>query len=224
MRGREFKDALFGHFARIGNAFASEKRIEIIDLLAQGERPVEALARETRMSVANTSRHLQVLKASRLVSSRKDGVHVFYGLADPMVLRGYRTLQALSEARLAEVGKLVDDYFGSVDGLEPVEKEELLRRARQRDVVVIDVRPAEEYAAGHIPGAVSIPFGELEQRLDEIPPGRKVVAYCRGPYCVLAAESVKALRAHGVRAVRLKDGFPEWRDAGLPVETQNDNP
>lgn len=224
MRGREFKDALFGHFARIANAFASEKRIEIIDLLAQGERPVEALARETRMSVANTSRHLQVLKASRLVRSRKDGVHVFYDLADPMVLRGYRTLQALSEARLAEVGKLVDDYFGSVDGLEPVEREELLRRARQRDVLVVDVRPVEEYAAGHIPGAVSIPFDELEQRLGEIPSGRKVVAYCRGPYCVLAAETVKALRAHGVRAVRLKDGFPEWRDAGLPVESRNDNP
>jgi rhodanese-related sulfurtransferase/DNA-binding transcriptional ArsR family regulator len=218
MRGRDFKDALFGQFAQIGGAFASPKRIEIIDLLAQGERPVEALAREAGLTVANTSRHLQILKAAYLVASRKDGLQVFYRLADPMVLRGYRALQELSEARLAEVGRLVGDYFGSADGLEPVEKEELLRRARGRTVVVLDVRPPEEYAAGHIAGAVSMPLAELEKRLAELPPGRRVVAYCRGPYCVLAAEAVKLLRKLGVTALRLKVGYPEWRDAGLPVE------
>jgi ArsR family transcriptional regulator len=136
-----------------------------------------------------------------------------------MVLRGYRALQELSEARLAEVGRLVDDYFGSADGLEPVEKEELLRRARGREVVVLDVRPREEYAAGHISGALSIPLAELERRLGELPRARRFVAYCRGPYCVLAAEAVRLLRKRGVEAVRLKEGYPEWRDAGLPVES-----
>jgi rhodanese-related sulfurtransferase len=224
MRGREFKDALFSQFAQIAGAFASPKRIEIIDLLAQGERHVEALAREAGLTVANTSRHLQVLKAAHLVASRKDGLQVFYRLADPMVLRGYRALQELSEARLAEVGRLVDDYFGSADGLEPVEKEELLRRARGRDIVVLDVRPPAEYAAGHIAGAVSMPLAELEKRLKELPPGRRVVAYCRGPYCVLAAEAVKLLRRRGVEALRLKEGYPEWRDAGLPVARDGEPP
>ena len=224
MRGRDFKDALFTQFAQIAGAFASPKRIEIIDLLAQGERNVEALARQAGLAVANTSRHLQVLKAAHLVAFRKEGLQVFYRLADPMVFRGYRALQELSEARLAEVGRLVDEYFGSADGLEPVEKEELLRRARRRDVVVLDVRPPEEYAAGHIAGAVSIPLAELEKRLNELPPGRQVVAYCRGPYCVLAAEAVRLLRKRGVDALRLKEGYPEWRDANLPVETGSESP
>jgi rhodanese-related sulfurtransferase/DNA-binding transcriptional ArsR family regulator len=219
LSGRDFKDVLFTQFAQIGGAFSSPKRIEIIDLLAQGERRVDTLAREAGLTVANTSRHLQVLKAAHLVAARKEGLQVFYRLADPMVLRGYRALRELSEASLAEVGRLVDSYFGSADGLEPVEKEELLRRARGRDVVVLDVRPPEEYAAGHIAGAVSIPFAELEKRLAELAPGRRVVAYCRGPYCVLAAEAVKLLRKHGVDARRLKEGYPEWRDAGLPVES-----
>jgi rhodanese-related sulfurtransferase len=218
MRGREFKDALFAQFAAIGSAFASPKRIEIIDLLAQGERHVEAIARETGLTVANTSRHLQVLKGASLVATRRDGLQVFYRLADPMVLRGYRALQELSEDRLAEVGRLVDDYFGSADGLEPVEKEELMKRVRRRDVVVLDVRPAEEYAAGHVAGAVSMPLAEIERRLADLPRGHRVVAYCRGPYCVLAAEAVRLLRKRGRDAVRLREGFPEWRDAGLPVE------
>ena len=224
LNGRDFKDALFTQFAQIGGAFSSPKRIEIIDLLAQGERHVEALAREAGLTVANTSRHLQVLKAAHLVASRRDGVQVFYRLADPMVLRGYRALRELSETSLAEVSRLVDAYFGSADGLEPVEKEELLRRARGRGVVVLDVRPPEEYAAGHIAGAVSIPFAELAKRLAELPPGRRVVAYCRGPYCVLAAEAVKLLRRRGVDARRLNEGYPEWRDAGLPVESPSDLP
>lgn len=216
---RDFKDALFSRFAEIGRAFASPKRIEILDLLAQGERPVEAVARETGMNVANASRHLQVLKATNLVLPRKEGLQVFYRLADPMVAHGYRAVRELAEARLAEVGRLVKDYFGSADGLEPVSKEELLRRARGRDVVVLDVRPEEEYAAGHISGAVSIPLPALERRLAEVPRGRKVVAYCRGPYCVLAAEAVRLLRKRGITAMRLEEGFPEWRDAGFPIES-----
>ncbi|MBI5495926.1 MAG: metalloregulator ArsR/SmtB family transcription factor [Deltaproteobacteria bacterium] len=218
MRGREFKDAVFEQFALVAAAFSAPKRIELIDVLAQGERHVEALAAETGSTVANTSRHLQVLKGANLVASRKDGLQVFYRLADPLVSRGYRALQELAEARLAEVGRLVDDYFGDADGLEPVERVELLRRARGREVVVIDVRPRVEYAAGHIAGALSIPLGELERRLAELPTGKRVVAYCRGPYCVLAAEAVRMLRRRGRDAVRLKDGYPEWNQAGLPVE------
>jgi len=219
MRGREFKDALFTQFAQVAAAFASPKRIEIIDLLAQGERNVEAIAEQTGLTIGNTSRHLQVLKGANLVASRKEGLLVFYRLADPMVLRAYRTLQELSEARLAEVARLVDDYFTSADGLEPVDKDELLRRARGWDVVVLDVRPVEEYASGHIKGAVSVPLGELEKRIGELPRERRFVAYCRGQYCVLAAEAVRLLRKRGVDAVRLKQGYPEWRDAGLPVES-----
>lgn len=219
MRGRDFKDALFAEFARIGAAFGSPKRIEIIDLLAQGERHVEALARESGLSVANTSRHLQILKAAQLVVARKQGLQVFYRLAHPLVLAGYRSLRGLAQARLAEVGRLVDDFFSSTDGLEPVESAELLRRVRSRDVVVIDVRPPEEYTAGHIAGALSVPLAELERRLRALPRGKGVVAYCRGPHCVLAAEAVRAIRRHGRSAVRLKDGYTEWRDAGLPVGT-----
>jgi rhodanese-related sulfurtransferase len=194
MHGRDFKDALFEQFARIAAAFASPKRIEIIDVLAQGERNVETLARETSLSVANTSRHLQILKTTNLVASRKEGLQVVYRLADAVVLGAYRALQALSEARLAEVERLVRDYFKSADGLEPVRREELLRRVRSRDVVVLDVRPPEEYAAGHIVGALSLPLAELRRRLADLPTGRGIVAYCRGPYCVLAAEAVRLLR------------------------------
>lgn len=219
MQGREFKDAVFAQFAAIGAAFSSPKRIEIIDVLAQGERNVETIAAETGLSVANASRHLQILRAANLVAARKDGLQVFYRLADPMVLRGYQSIQSLAEERLAEVGRLVGDYFGNADGLEPIGKDDLLRRARSQEVVVLDVRPVEEYTAGHIKDAVSIPLAELERRLQELPPKRQVVAYCRGPYCVLAAEAVRLLRKRGFDAARLKIGFPQWRDAGLPCAT-----
>lgn len=219
MSDREFKDALFGQFAQIARAFASPKRIEIIDLLAQGERCVEAIAAQTGQTVANASQHLQVLKGVCLVASRKEGLQVFYRLADPMVLRGYRALQALAEARLAEVGRLVTDYFHRADGLEPVAREELLQRVRRREVLVLDVRPSEEYAAGHIAGARSVPLAQLKSRLAELPRGGRIVAYCRGPYCVLAAEAVRLLRQRGHQAVRLNEGYTEWRDAGLPVES-----
>jgi len=217
MRGREFKDGIYEQLARIAAAFGSPKRIEIVDVLAQGERNVETLAGETGLGIANTSRHLQVLKAARVVASRKDGLQVFYRLADPMVLRGFRALRELAESRLAEIPRLVQDYFAGADGLEPIPREELLRRARGHEVVVLDVRPPEEYAAGHIKGAVSVPLQDLERRLVELPRSKRVVAYCRGPYCVLAAEAVRLLRRRGFQAVRLADGFPEWRDAGLPV-------
>jgi len=217
MKGREFKDAVFAQFAQIAAAFASPKRIEIVDVLVQGERSVEALARETCLTVANTSRHLQVLKGAHLVASRKAGLQVFYRLADPVVRRGYLALQELSQARLAEVDRLVRDYFAGTDGLEPVPKEELLRRARARDVVVLDVRPPEEFEAGHIAGAISVPLRELKERLAELPRGRRVVAYCRGRYCVLAAEAVRLLRHRGLEACRLEEGFAEWREAGLPI-------
>jgi len=224
MRARDFKDAVFDQVARIAAAFGSPKRIELIDLLAQGERDVEALAAQANLTVANTSQHLQVLKAANLVTARKDGLQVFYRLADPIVQNGYRALQQLAEARLAEMGRLLDNYFSNADGLEPVERAELLRRARSRDVVVIDVRPPEEYAAGHIAGALSVPLAQLERRLAKLPRGKRIVAYCRGPYCVLAAEAVRRLRTRGYHAERLKEGFPEWRDAGFPVQVGPQSP
>ena len=219
MKGREFKDEVFQQLARVAAAFASPKRIEILDVLAQGERSVEGIARETGLSVANTSRHLQVLKSVRLVAFRRRGVTVLYRLADPIVLEGYTMLRRLAEARLPEVERLVRDYFSSADTMEPVSREWLLERMATGEVVVVDVRPAEEYEAGHIAGAVSLPLDELETRLRSLPPSKEVVAYCRGPYCVLAAEAVRRLRKAGVRAVRLADGFPDWRDAGLPIAT-----
>ena len=218
MRGREFKDAIFEQFARIASAFASPKRIEIIDVLAQGERNVETLASETELTIANASRHLQVLKGSGLVASRKQGLRVFYRLADPKVLAGYRVLRELAEESLAEVDRLVRDYYSGVDGMEAVGRAQLIELARSAEVVVVDVRPHEEFEAGHIAGALSIPLEALEKHLSEIPPDREVVAYCRGPYCVLAAEAVNLLRRRGYRAFRLREGYPEWRDQGLPVE------
>jgi len=217
MLGRDFKDAFFAELAEVTSAFGSPKRLELLDLLAQGERSVEALAAQSGLAGANTSRHLQLLRTARLVLARKAGQRVLYRLADPQVLESYRALQSLAQARRAEIGRLADQYFESTDGLEAVGREELLRRLRRRDVVVLDVRPSEEYAAGHIAGALSLPLAELAKRLAEIPRGKRVVAYCRGPFCVLAAEAVKLLRARGVEARRFAEGYPDWRDAGLPI-------
>lgn len=218
MRSREFKDTVFQQFARIAQAFATPKRLEIVDVLTQGERDVETLAHEIRSTLANTSRHLQVLRQVRLVESRKDGVRVLYRLADPAVQRCWKHLQALAESRLPDVTDAVRRYFEARDGMEPISRDELQRRIRQGEVIVLDVRPVEEYEVGHIPGAVSVPLAELAERLDEIPSNREAVAYCRGPYCVLSAEAVALLREAGRRAVRLVEGLPEWRDAGLAVE------
>jgi rhodanese-related sulfurtransferase len=218
MRSKEFKEAVFEQFARMGQAFSSPKRLEILDVLAQGERDVETLATEASITVANASRHLQVLKNARLVAARKQGIRSIYRLADPIVLRSWKSLQALAESRLPEVNEAVRHYFQLRDGMEPISRKELLRRVEAGEVVVLDVRPRDEYEAGHIAGARCIPLSEVEQRLEGIPSDRDIVAYCRGPYCVLALKAVEILRRRGRRAFRLVEGFPEWREAGLPVE------
>jgi rhodanese-related sulfurtransferase len=218
MRHREFKDRLYEELGRIAKGIDSPRRLELIDLLAQGERSVEDLASEAGLSIANTSQHLQILRRARLVETRKEGLRVHYRLGHPEVYDVARAVRGLAKARLAELNQLVQTYLESRDELEPVPREELRRRVRAGRAVVIDVRPREEYRAGHIPGALSIPLEELDARLGELPARKEVVAYCRGPYCVMAYEAVARLRARGRRARRLTDGFPEWRASGLPVQ------
>jgi rhodanese-related sulfurtransferase/DNA-binding transcriptional ArsR family regulator len=215
--GRDVKDTLYEQFARIGKAVANPKRIELLDLIAQGERSVDDLAAGAGMGITNTSNHLQVLRQARLVESRKEGTRVLYRLANDAVLRFSVALRDLAHSRLAEVGEVVRDYFLARDSLEPVSREQLLTMIQQGEVVALDVRPREEYDLGHIPGAVSIPLGELEARLRSLDKHTDVVAYCRGPYCVLAPQAVQLLHDNGFRARRLEDGMPEWRLAGLPV-------
>lgn len=217
MQGREFKDAVFARFARVAAAFGSPKRVEIVDLLAQGERPVDSIAAVTGMSMANTSRHLQVLRGAGLVASRRDGLHVLYRVADDSVIEGYRGLQALAEARIGEVRTLASAFFGEVDGAEPVGITELVARAERGEVVVVDVRPRIEFEAGHLPGAVNIPLEELSDRIGELDATTPVVAYCRGPYCVLSAQAVAKLRGVGCHARRLDGGPIEWNAAGLSL-------
>ena len=218
MSDREFKDALYEQFARIGHALSTPKRLEILDLLGQGERSVEVLAREAALSVANASQHLRVLRSARLVDARRDGPYVYYRLADAGVWRLWSALRDLGKSRLAEIEQLVRAVFTSEEHLEPVDLPTLRSLARGGGVTVLDVRPPQEYRAGHIRGAVSIPLEELEGRLAELPREQDIVAYCRGPYCVLAVQAVEILRRHGYAARRLQDGFPEWRSEGLPVE------
>jgi rhodanese-related sulfurtransferase len=218
MGDRAAKTALFDAFARAAKALASGRRIELLDVLANGERTVEALAGEVGLSAANTSQHLQILRQAGLVSSRREGTSVHYRLAAPEVFELWRTLRTLAASRLAEVERLAAAYPGSRDELQPVTREELTRRLQDGDdLVVLDVRPAAEYAAGHLPGAVSIPVGELRRRLAELPGDREIVAYCRGPYCAFAHEAVGLLRDEGFAARRLEDGLPEWQAAGLAV-------
>lgn len=211
------KKQLLGQFARIGKAVSSPARLEILDLLSQGEKPVETIATQAGLSVTNTSNHLKELRNAALVTSRKDGVYVLYRLADPAVHQFLRCLQDIAARQLAEVRELVQDYFEAPDTLEPVEARELLERMRSDDVVVLDVRPEDEYAAGHIPGALSMPVAELERRLAELPTDREVIAYCRGPYCVFAVQAVDLLRAAGYRARRMEIGVPDWRARGFEV-------
>lgn len=215
---REFKDRLFEQFARVGKALASPKRLEIVDLLSQGERPVEEIARETAMSVASASQHLQALKAARMVESRREGLYVRYRLADEDVFRTWQAVRALAESRLAEVDRVVEAYLEDRDALEAVDATELMERLSDGSVVVLDARPGEEYRAGHIPGALSVPVDALEAGLQTLPKDRDLVAYCRGPYCVFSDEAVAFLRARGYRARRLRQGLPDWRAAGMPVE------
>jgi len=219
MQHREFKDRMYGELARVGKAIASPQRLELLDLLAQGERTVDSLARETGLSVANVSQHLRALRGACLVESRKQGLFVRYRLAEPMVFDLCRAIRTVAERRLADFERLVREEFSHRAKAEPVSMEELLRRSRSGKVVVLDTRPAGEYAAGHISGAVSMPVDELEQRLRQLPRNKEYVAYCRGPYCIYADRAVEILRASGRRARRLRDGLPEWKAAGHPVET-----
>jgi rhodanese-related sulfurtransferase len=218
MADRTVKAALFDEFARAAKALASGRRIELLDVLANGERTVEVLASEVGLTVANASQHLQVLRQAGLVATRREGTWVYYRLAAPEVFGLWRALRTLAASRLAEVERLAAAYLGARDELEPVTRQELARRLQDGDdLVVLDVRPAAEYAAGHLPGAVSIPLAELRRRLAELPAGREIVAYCRGPYCAFAHEAVAVLREAGVRARRLEDGLPDWEAAGLAV-------
>jgi len=217
MPHRQFKDALYGQFARIGHALSSPKRIELLDLLGQGEKTVELLAEQSATPVKNTSAHLRVLRQARLVETRRDGPYVYYRLAAYEVARFLRHFQALASQRLAEVEQVTTLYLRRRDQLEPVSLKELRELIRSGEVTVIDVRPREEYDAGHIPGAISIPVAELGRRVDEIPRRREVIAYCRGPYCVYSFEAVEILRNRGRRARRADEGLADWRARGYPV-------
>lgn len=216
---RRFKDALFGEFARIGKALASGRRLEVLEILAQGERTVEELAGETAQSVANASQHLQVLRQAQLVEARRDGNHIRYRLADDRVAKLWLSLREVGEIRLAEVERLVSTFLKDRDTLQAIDSKELRRRVKEGSALVLDVRPAVEFEAGHIAGARSIPVEELKQRLKELPKSKTVVAYCRGPYCVYADEAVALLHSHGYKALRLEQGFPAWKLQGLPVES-----
>jgi rhodanese-related sulfurtransferase len=218
MGHRAFKDRLYAEFATIGKALASPHRLELLDLLGQGERSVDQLAREIGQSLANTSAHLQVLRQARLVEADKRGLQVVYRLAAPEVFTLWRTLRDLGTARLAEIDRLVETYLTDRASLAAVDLAELRRLVEEDTVTLLDVRPELEYRQGHIAGARSIPVDELERRLAELPRDREVVAYCRGPYCVYADEAAQVLQEQGFTVRRLEGGFPEWRAAGLPVE------
>lgn len=212
------KERLLGEFARIGKAVSDPRRLDLLNLMAQGERTVEELADAAGLTPKNTSAHLRTLRETRLVETRREGTYVHYRLAGPEVFAFLRALQELGRSRLPAAEDLVRRFFADPDGLEPVSGEELLRRARKGEVTVLDVRPREEFEAGHVPGARSIPLGELEERLDELPGKREIVAYCRGPFCALSLDAVRLLRKHGLRARVMKDGIPDWRLRGWPVD------
>ena len=218
LQHRQFKNQLYGQFARLGKALASPHRLELLDLLAQSERTVESLAVDVGASTANASQHLQALRRAGLVETRKNGLFVYYRLADPSVLKLCAALRTVAEKQYADLHRLVREQFGDRSDPEPVQIDELLRRARQGDVI-LDTRPAREYAAGHIAGAISAPIDDLQRWLRNLPKSKRYVAYCRGPYCVYADQAVAQLRKTGRQARRLAGGFPEWKSAGLPIET-----
>jgi rhodanese-related sulfurtransferase/DNA-binding transcriptional ArsR family regulator len=215
---RTAKTRLFDGFGVVAKALASGRRMEILDVLAQGPRSVEELASEIDQSVANTSHHLRTMARAGLLLSDREGTRIVYRVASPKVIALWRALRDVASEQVAEIDRLAHAYVGDHDGFEPVPREELARRLRRGDVVVLDVRPSTEYRAGHIAGARSIPVTELSRRLRGVPKDTDVVAYCRGPYCVFADDAVRTLTRRGYQASRLEDGFPEWRDAGLPVE------
>jgi rhodanese-related sulfurtransferase len=214
---RAFKDAIYEQFARIGKAVSSPKRLELFDILCQGPRTVEVLAKETGLAVANASQHLQVLRAARLVETEKEGLFVIYRLADQTVCEFFLAMRVLAESRLAEVEQIKRQFLEGREGMEPVNRKALLELVRKGAVTVLDVRPAEEYNAGHIAGAISLPLKELEQRLSDLPRNQEIVAYCRGPYCVLSIQAVEMLRAKGFKAVRIEEGIQDFRALGFPI-------
>ena len=219
---QRFTDTIYAQFARLGKAVSAPKRLELLDLLCQGPRTVEALAQLSAISVANASQHLQVLRAARLVDAEKKGLHVEYRLADQEVSRFFFALRQLATSRLAEVDQVSRAYFERRNTMEAVAGDELLRRVKSGEVTVIDVRPVEEYRAGHIPGALSVPVGELKARLKELPKDRDIVAYCRGPYCVMAVAAVELLRKKGFTAHRMEQGVVDWRARGWRVESTSE--
>lgn len=214
---RSYKGTVFDQFSRIGKAVANSTRLELLDLLCQGPHTVESLAEQTGHSIANTSHHLQVLRFNRLVEAEKDGLYVTYRLSSDEVCSFLRSLRKLAESRLAEIEQATTEFLRNHDQMEQVDPAGLLKRVYNCEATVIDVRPAEEYVAGHIPGAISIPLPELKQRIEELPSDREIVAYCRGPYCVLAVEAVELLSKRGFKASRLSDGVPDLRAQGFDV-------
>lgn len=215
--GRHYKNAVYEQFSRITKAVASPKRLELLDLLCQGERTVEDLAKQAEMSVANASQHLQVLRAARLVETERHGVFIVYRLSGQRVCEFFQAIKTLAEQHLAEIEQITRQYLQNQPGLESVDRETLRERVRSGAVTVLDVRPEEEYRAGHIPGALCVPIEKLDQYLQSLPTRQQIVAYCRGPYCVLAVEAVSQLRGKGFQAVRMEEGVQEWRAQGLPV-------
>lgn len=211
------KRQLLGQFAAVAKALGHEYRLELLEFVAQGERSVEALTRLTELPVATVSQHLQQLRRAGLVQARKEGKYVYYRLAGDEVVTLLDDLRTVAERNVAEVRLLVEQYFRCSDELEAIPAAELLERLRSGTVTLLDVRPSEEFAAGHLPGAINIPLDELERRLRELPAGREVVAYCRGPYCALSHEAVQLLRREGLKALRFEQGYPEWKAAGMPV-------
>jgi rhodanese-related sulfurtransferase/DNA-binding HxlR family transcriptional regulator len=217
MGDRAGKDALYDGFAMVAKALANGRRAEIVDVLSQGERSVEELAAEIGQSVANTSQHLRYLAGAGLVRTRRDGNRVIYALTGPRVGQLWVTLRSVAADHVAQIDRLAAAYLGDREGLETISRDELARRLRTGEVVILDVRPAAEYRAGHILGARPVPIATLPDELDRLPHGQEVVAYCRGPYCVYADDAVRELRRRGVPARRLEDGYPEWAEAGLPT-------
>ncbi|MFT4564054.1 MAG: rhodanese-related sulfurtransferase/DNA-binding transcriptional ArsR family regulator [Gammaproteobacteria bacterium] len=214
---KRLSEAIFEQVARIGKTVANPKRLELMELLSQSPRTVESLARETGMSQANTSQHLKALRATHLVETKREGTSIWYRLTDDTVADFFRTLRVLAITQLPELDRIVSQYFKNADDLEPVDRKTLIQRARKGEVTVVDVRPYEEYLAGHIPGSVSIPIEELESRLSELPQDRHIVAYCRGPYCIWSGQAVEILQDSGYTARHLTDGLLDWRAHGLRV-------
>jgi len=219
---RQFKDTIYEQFSRIGKAVSSPKRLELLDLLCQGAKNVETLARDTGMTLANTSQHLQNLRAARLIEAEKDGLYVTYRLADQLVCEFFRSMRVVAENRLAEIEMIKRQFLEGREGMESVDRNDLLIRVNEGAVTALDVRPVDEYQAGHIPGALSIPLSKLKGLLFKLPRDREIVAYCRGPYCVLSIEAVEFLRKNGFKAIRLEEGVQDWMAMGFSIETGKD--